>query len=73
MAAPVGWTRISANVDIAMPRMSQLRDGPAPTISVKNATPMPISVRVLPFWKSARFFLLLLAQRLVADRFHRLV
>ena len=33
---------------MAMPRMSQLRDGPAPTISVKKATPMPISSRVSP-------------------------
>ena len=40
---------------MAMPRMSQLRDGPAPTISVKKATPMPISSRVSPRLKASCF------------------
>ena len=48
MPLPVGWMRISAESNMAMPRMSQARDGPAPTISVKKATPMPISSRVSP-------------------------
>ena len=53
MPVPVGWMRISAESNIAMPRMSQSRDGPAPTISVKNATPMPISSRVSPRRKAS--------------------
>src|SRR5499426_3420180 len=56
---PVGWMRISAESNMAMPRMSQARDGPAPTISVKNATPMPMSS--------------LVAQLPVADGVHRLL
>ncbi len=48
MTDPVGWMRISAESNMAMPRMSQFFDGPAPTISVKKATPIPISSRVSP-------------------------
>ena len=48
IAAPVGWMRISQLSNIAMPRMSQFFEGPAPTISVKKDTPMPISSRVSP-------------------------
>ena len=40
---------------MAMPRISQAREGPAPTISVKNATPMPISSRVSPRLNASRF------------------
>ena len=63
---PVGWTRISHESNILMPRMSKSWDGPAPTISVKLLIPMPIS--------SPRCALLglLLAQALVVDEVHRL-
>ena len=40
---PVGWTRISHESNILMPRMSKSCDGPAPTISVKLLMPMPMS------------------------------
>ena len=67
MALPVGWTRISHESNILIPRMSKCFDGPAPTISVKLEMPMPIS--------SPRCALLglLLAQLGVADHVHRLL
>ena len=40
---PVGWTLISQESNMPSPTMSQLRTGPAPTISVKVEMPMPIS------------------------------
>jgi hypothetical protein len=55
MPLPVGWILISAESNIAMPRMSQLREGPAPTISVKKATPMPMISRVSPRLKASCF------------------
>ena len=36
--------------------MSQLREGPAPTISVKKETPTPINSRVSPRLKASCFF-----------------
>ena len=54
IAEPVGWIRISQESNMPKPRMSQFLTGPAPTISVKKATPMPISVRVSPRAKAAR-------------------
>jgi hypothetical protein len=35
--------------------VAQAREGPAPTISVKNTTPMPVSSRVSPRLKASRF------------------
>ena len=66
MPLPVGWMRISAESNIAMPRMSQARDGPAPTISVKNATPIPITLARLAAPEGLLLRLLLGAQLLVA-------
>src|SRR3972149_4823697 len=43
MTLPVGWTRISHESNILMPRMSKVCEGPAPTISVNEEMPMPIS------------------------------
>ena len=40
---PVGWTRISQPSFIFSPMMSKSCDGPAPTISVKEQMPMPMS------------------------------
>ena len=42
MALPVGWTRSSAESIIFSPAMSYCLDGPAPTASVKCATPIPM-------------------------------
>ena len=42
-ALPVGCTRSSQPSAMPRPRMSMSLRGPAPTASVKNATPMPIS------------------------------
>ena len=42
-AVPVGDMRIDAPSFIASPSMSMCLRGPAPTASVKNETPMPIS------------------------------
>ena len=42
--------------------MSQFLTGPAPTISVKKATPMPISLRVSPAVEGRAVFRLLGAQ-----------
>ena len=42
-ALPVGCTRSSHASAMPRPRMSMSLRGPAPTASVKNATPMPIS------------------------------
>ena len=42
-ALPVGCTRSSAPSAMPRPRMSMCLRGPAPTASVKNETPMPIS------------------------------
>src|SRR6187551_3349777 len=66
MPAPVGCRRISQESNIAMPRMSQFFDGPAPTISVKNETPRPMISRL-----SLRG--LLFAQAGIVDRLHHLV
>ena len=55
MPAPVGCMRISQESNIAMPRMSQFFDGPAPTISVKKETPRPMISRVSPRLNAARF------------------
>ena len=43
IADPVGCTRSSAESNILMPMMSNSCDGPAPTISVKELMPMPMS------------------------------
>ena len=43
IALPVGWTRSSAASAMPRPRMSMCLRGPAPTASVKNTTPMPMS------------------------------
>ena len=64
-ALPDGCTRRSAPSFIARPRMSMCLRGPAPTPSVKNETPMPISS------PRARFSRLLAAQLLVAGDVHR--
>ncbi|MGY4379831.1 hypothetical protein ACVWZ3_007470 [Bradyrhizobium sp. i1.3.6] len=40
---------------MAMPRMSQFFDGPAPTISVKKEMPSPMISRVSPRANAARF------------------
>ena len=53
MADPVGWMRISQLSNMPSPRMSQFFTGPAPTISVKCVSPMPMSLRVLPALKSS--------------------
>ena len=53
--------------------MSQFLIGPAPTISVKKATPIPISLRVSPRAKASRVLRLLVAQGRVVDRGQRLV
>ena len=42
-AFPVGWIRSSLPSAMPSPRMSMSLRGPAPTASVKNATPIPIS------------------------------
>ena len=42
-ALPVGCTRTSAPSAMPSPTMSMCLRGPAPTVSVKNETPMPIS------------------------------
>ncbi len=42
-ALPVGCTRSSLPSAMPSPRMSMSLRGPAPTASVKNATPIPIS------------------------------
>ena len=42
-ALPVGWTRSSEPSAMPRPRMSMSLRGPAPTASVKNEMPMPIS------------------------------
>ena len=42
-ALPVGWIRTSQPSAIPRPAMSMSRRGPAPTASVKNATPIPMS------------------------------
>ena len=70
---PVGWMRISQESNMPRPRMSQFFIGPAPTISVKKATPMPISLRVSPRVKASRVGRLLGAERLVVDGGERLV
>src|SRR5207248_230136 len=54
MPAPVGCIRISQESNMAIPRMSQFFDGPAPTISVKNDTPRPMISRVSPRLDAAR-------------------
>src|SRR3984893_18181414 len=54
IALPVGCTRISHESNMPMPRMSQFFIGPAPTISVKKLTPIPISLRVSPRAKASR-------------------
>jgi len=43
IAFPVGWIRTSHESNIFSPRMSNVWDGPAPTISVKLEIPIPIS------------------------------
>jgi len=48
MMLPAGCTRISHESNMPRPRMSQFLLGPAPTISVKKLTPIPISLRVSP-------------------------
>ena len=42
-ALPVGCTRTSAPSAMPRPRMSMCLRGPAPTVSVKKLSPMPIS------------------------------
>src|SRR6516225_9058267 len=51
---PVGCTRISQESNMPRPRISQFLIGPAPTISVKKLTPMPINLRVSPRAKPSR-------------------
>ena len=65
-ALPVGWTRSSAPSFIPRPRMSMCLRGPAPTASVKNETPMPISSPRSRFSACSR------AQLVVAGDLHRL-
>ena len=72
IAEPVGWIRISQESNMPSPRMSQFLTGPAPTISVKKATPMPISSGSRRAERRP-VLLLLLPQALVVDGRQRLV
>ena len=65
-ALPVGWTRRSAPSAMPSPTMSMCLRGPAPTVSVKNEMPMPISS------PRARFSCLLATQVVVARHLERL-
>ena len=67
MTLPVGWTRISHESNILMPRMSKSWDGPAPTISVKRADADAHQLAALALLR------LLLSKAGVVDRVHRLL
>ena len=43
IALPVGWTRSSAESNMRSPAIWYSLPGPAPTTSVKQASPIPIS------------------------------